>query len=405
MRFQSMVQVEKRTDGPSIESILDKIGSVKYGAGAVVSAPYDDDGENETWLRKRVVHLRQVIEHHPSHESALACLVQLEDLEASQPFLFLEVEDPVDTQEFEITGLYRPEDFDNEEYYSDWREALAPINKRHDDRARRILAEYPELGLSEWAYQHLIRSLSMKLFNTLGGGDIKEIERLTDEISDTTENYVRYRLEENTSIEPFDGYFNFGSKCAVDFMIRAIDALQPKGRTAQSALLDKLTEPYPDDEDVRSYTYKFNSFEKPFELSFVDLVSGNSVDIQEYRGKVVIVDFWAMWCRPCLDFVPFLKQLRTENPNEVEVFGISCDDDRLDETATTEERNKLKKAVVECASKHKMDWPIALSAKFHQKWRITGIPTIFVVDRRGILRSLDARTSLTETVLKLLHDG
>lgn len=399
-----MAKVKDRTDDSTVESILSKIGPVKLESTDALAGPHDDDDENEIWLRKRAILLRQLFERFPSHETALACLVQLEKLEASQPFLFLEVEDPEDTQEFEITGLYRPEDFDNEEYLSDWREAIAPINKRHDYRARRLLAEYPKLGLSEWAYQHLIRSLSRELFNTLGG-DINEIVRLTDEISGTTENYVRFRLEANTSIEPFDGYFNFGSKCAVDFMIRAIDALQPKGRTAQSALLDKLTELYPDDEDVRSYTYKFNSFEKPFELSFIDLVSGVSIDIQDYRGKVVIVDFWAMWCRPCLNFVPFLKKLKSDQSNEIEIIGISCDDDRLDEPKTTEERNKLKKAVVECAAKHKMDWPIALSAKFHQKWRITGIPTIFVVDRRGILRSLDARTSLNETVLKLLHDG
>lgn len=399
-----MAKVEDRTDDSTVESILSKIGPVKLESTDALAGPHDDDDENEIWLRKRAIRLRQLFERFPSHEAALACLVQLEKLEKSQPFLFLEIEDPLDTQEFGITGLCRPEDFDNEEYYSDWLEAVAPINKRHDARARRILTEYPELGLSEWAYQHLIRSLSRELFNTLGG-DIKEIVRLTDEISNTTENYVRFRLEENASIEPFDGYFNFGSKCAVDFMIRAIDALQPKGRTAQSALLDKLTEMYPDDEDIKNYTFKFNSFEQPFELTFVDLVSGDSIDIQDYRGKVVIIDFWAMWCRPCLEFVPFLKKLRTDYPNEVEIIGISCDDGRLEETATSEERNKLKNKVVESATKHKMDWPIALSAKFHQKWRITGIPTIFVVDRRGILRSLDARTSLTETVLKLLHDG
>ena len=233
---------------------------------------------------------------------------------------------------------------------------------------------------------------------------MKKIVRLTSEISDTTENYARFRLNQNTSIEPHDGYFRFGYRQAVDFMIRAIDALQPKGRSAQSALLDKLIEMYPDDKDVRSYTFKFNSFEKPFELSFIDLVSGDSIDIQDYRGKVVIVDFWAMWCRPCLEFAPFLKKLKTDYPNEVEIIGISRDDDRLGETATSEERNKLKEKVVECAAKHKMDWPIALSGKLHQEWRITGIPTIFVVDRQGILRSLNALTTLVETVAKLLQE-
>ena len=215
---------------------------------------------------------------------------------------------------------------------------------------------------------------------------------------------MRFRLNENVSIEPFEGYFDFGPLLAGDFLVNAVEALAPKGRSAQSALLGKVSEWFPDSEQIKSCAYKFNSFEESFELSFTDLVSGESIDIQDYRGKVVIVDFWAVWCQPCLTFVPYMKKVLSKYPNDVEIIGISCDDAGLGDQATSEQRSKLKELVVECATKHRMDWPIFLGAEFHQKWCITGIPTIFVVDRQGVLRSLDARATLAKTVRQLLKE-
>ena len=144
-----MTRVDNPTNDASVESVLEKIGPVKFDPQSDFAEPYDNDDKNEVWVRRRAVLLRNVFELYPADDAALACLKQYSELERRQPFLFLEAVDSLDSQEFEVTGLFRPEDFDNDEYYSDWLEAVALINKRHDARARRILAEYPELGLSE----------------------------------------------------------------------------------------------------------------------------------------------------------------------------------------------------------------------------------------------------------------
>ena len=398
-----MAEVEDRPDDSTVESILSKIGPVKLDSTDVFAGPHDDDDENEIWLRQRALLLRQVFERFPSHEAALACLWQFGLLEQNQPFLFAETSDSLDTQEFETTGLYRPVDFSNEEFVSEWRKAIPPIMERHVSMATDIRSKYPDLNIAEWAHRELVSSLGRQVLASKEG-DIKEIVRLVNELSDTVENYARFTLDRHTSIEPSKGYFDFGYRQTVNFLIHAFDALQPAGRTAQSALLGKMLKMFPGNEEIESCSYRFHSFERPFELSFTDLVSGKTVDIQNYRDKVVIVDFWAMWCRPCLAFVPHLKKVLSNYPDDVKIIGISCDDDGLDNQTRSEERNKLEKRVVECAAEHGMDWPILLDNKLHEKWCISSIPTIFVVDRRGILRSLDARTTLTQTVGKLLQE-
>ena len=398
-----MAQIESRSSMTSLQSILDRTGPVQFDPTSNFARPYDTDEENEVWIRQRAVLLRNVFERYPDHETALACLVQYGFLELEQPFLAAKTNDDLDAKEFKITGLYRHFDINNRKHLLEWQKAVVPINSRQDLRAARILSENPDLGLSEWAYQHLIRSKGMKLLDNKRR-NIKKVVALIDELSQTVESYVRFKLIENSSIEPFDGYFNIGPLQAGDSLVHAVHALAPKGRSAQSALLSKVSEWFPDNDQVKSCSYKFNSFEEAFELSFTDLLSGNVIDIQDYRGKVVIVDFWAVWCQPCLSFVPYLKKVMSKHPDDVKIIGISCDDAGLGGQATAEQRSKLREIVVECASKHEIDWPIFLGAEIHQKWCITGIPTIFVVDRRGVLRSLDARATLAKTVRQLLKE-
>ena len=398
-----MAQVQNLQTKHSVESIIDQIESVTFEPRSSFARPYDTDDENEIWIRQRSVLLRNVFERYPDHEAALACLVQYGFLELQQPILAAKTNDDLDAKEFKLTGLYKRFNTNNRKHMAEWQKAVVPIYRNQDARAARIIAENSKLGLSEWAYQRLIGSLGMKLLDNKRR-NIRKVVGLIDELSKTTEGYVRSRFTENTSIEPFEGYFNSGPLMAAGLLVDAIEALAPKGRTAQSELLGKVSGWFPDNEQVKSCSYKFNSFEETFELSFTDLVSGETIDIQDYRGKVVIVDFWAVWCQPCLSFVPYLKKVVSKHPDDVKVIGISCDDAGFSDQATDEQRSKLESMVVECATKHGMDWPIFLGAKFHQKWCITGIPTIFVVDRRGVLRSLDARATLAKTVRQLLKE-
>lgn len=56
--------------------------------------------------------------------------------------------------------------------------------------------------------------------------------------------------------------------------------------------------------------------------TFTDL-DGNEVTLADYRGKVLVIDFWETWCGPCLQVFPALQELRTEYPDDFEVLAVT----------------------------------------------------------------------------------
>lgn len=55
---------------------------------------------------------------------------------------------------------------------------------------------------------------------------------------------------------------------------------------------------------------------------FTDL-DGNDVNISEFEGKLVLIDFWESWCGPCLQVFPAMEDLRQEHPDEFEVLAVT----------------------------------------------------------------------------------
>jgi len=59
----------------------------------------------------------------------------------------------------------------------------------------------------------------------------------------------------------------------------------------------------------------------------IPTIDGRSIKLSDYRGKVLVVDFWATWCPPCQDETPHLVQIAKEDgPRGVEVVGLHIDD-------------------------------------------------------------------------------
>lgn len=98
-----------------------------------------------------------------------------------------------------------------------------------------------------------------------------------------------------------------------------------------------------------------------------------AIDIKDYRGKVVLVVFWATWCQPCMHEVPSLISLQKEfGPKGFSVIGLS-----VDQGGTS--------AVSRVIKAEGINYPVAMStAKVGNKFGgIFGIPTAFMVDREG----------------------
>ncbi len=122
------------------------------------------------------------------------------------------------------------------------------------------------------------------------------------------------------------------------------------------------------------------------------LLAGEALDWSKYLGKVVLVDFWATWCGPCVREVPnMIKNYEAYHDRGFEVVGISLDRSREPLEKFVEER-QIPWTIV-----HDMPSPMA------DYYGVMGIPTMILVGRDGNVVSTTARgPKLDETLEKLL---
>ena len=137
------------------------------------------------------------------------------------------------------------------------------------------------------------------------------------------------------------------------------------------------------------------SADKPMELKFIS-IDGTPVDLANMRGKVVLIDFWATWCGPCMMEVPEVVAVYNKYHDKgFEIIGISLDQSRDAVLKTTEAKG--------------MTWQQYFDGKGWKNelavfYGIHSIPAMWLVNKQGILATRQARGNLDEEIEKLLAE-
>jgi cytochrome c biogenesis protein CcmG, thiol:disulfide interchange protein DsbE len=123
-----------------------------------------------------------------------------------------------------------------------------------------------------------------------------------------------------------------------------------------------------------------------------------ALDLSRHRGRVVIVDFWASWCKPCRQSIPWLNAMRARyGASGLTIIGVNVDAERRD------------------ADRFLRDVPIEFEVVFDpdgdlaRRFNVRAMPTSYVFDRNGKMVEThlgfrDAKKTANEAALKTLLD-
>lgn len=174
--------------------------------------------------------------------------------------------------------------------------------------------------------------------------------------------------------------------------------LEPQAGEKET-LLSRAVSQYPESpvaRVIRGATRRQEAVGKTMTARFDDAITGTPIDLEDFRGKVVVVEFWAAWCTDCAREMPHMKTVYADfRGRGVEFVGVSLDLPESDGGLAA-----LKAAV----ARHQLKWPQYYLGKewdsdFSQQWGVFSVPSVFVLGRDGRVINSDAGGKL-EAVLE-----
>lgn len=290
-----------------------------------------------------------------------------------------------------------------------WADADAVINVRGYDTSKYKIKNPPYIHIES-------SSLNNKVLNILNNMDYWDYQDL---IATSNEQYranqhrdkdsawavylkteaEKKRQNPNTNLRLLDVLLkDFADQPAIT---RAIGRLNWRRDTSYAMhLLNNLIKKYPwheeakkMKEDILTYVVRSQMLEngKPAPLFSYPDPDGKKIDLASFRGKYVLLDFWASWCGPCRQALPKVKKQYELYKNKgLEVFSISIDHD--------------EKAWRKAMGEEAMPWQQVLSPdidKTMTAYMFSGIPTLYLLDKNGLI--VDKYTGYSEELEEKLQ--
>jgi peroxiredoxin len=184
------------------------------------------------------------------------------------------------------------------------------------------------------------------------------------------------------------------TEMAFAWLYKAVD----RGFLSYTELYNDEFKPMHKDKRFEPLVEKIKShigIDKPAKDFTIELISGEKFTLANQKGKVILVDFWATWCKPCVEGIHHLKEFYPHYKDKgFEIIGISLDSN--------------KKAVEDYISKENIKWKIAYSGNAWKDataryYNVNLIPSYWLIDRNGILRDFGIHLRDKETMKKTIE--
>ena len=138
----------------------------------------------------------------------------------------------------------------------------------------------------------------------------------------------------------------------------------------------------------------------------LNLLDGSTVSSDQLKGKVVLLDFWATWCKYCVAATPKLEEWKKSMGNgSFEIYALNTTE-IFDDTVTKEKKWEASRAAsIKYRDEHKYTLNFAVYGDdLYEAWNIKGLPTLVLIDKQGYIaktaNKADAKT-LAQFQLKI----